>query len=398
MGEAPGKTDPETLDREIAEYLVRLTKEEAPEIRARIMGNLARRMNWIGRFDQAERLMDRALMLSPDDPTLLRSSGLALFGAGRWAEGLALYDRGRWQLEDHQKFRRAFPHAEWQGEAVAGKNLLLWAEQGVGDQIMQARVIEPLREAGANITVECDPRLHPLLARSYDDPPLATQTVDLPSDLVNGPFDFHGSLFSAWRWADLTAAADAYLIPDPDFRAATKRSWDAQGWRLNVGLSWRSTAVARGGDRTLPHEMLAPLLQQSGATFHSLQYDADTAESTAISRMANRPLWRASNLDPRVEVDRLAAMVAALDLVISADITTVHIAGAVGTPCWVILPAGSDWRWGDQGERTPLYSCLRLFRNRWSGWGGVVADVSDALARWCADSVAAELPPNPPGR
>jgi ADP-heptose:LPS heptosyltransferase len=131
--------------------------------------------------------------------------------------------------------------------------------------------------------------------------------------------------------------------------------------------------------------MLVPLLRQPGVTFHSLQYDADADEVGAISRRAGRPLWLASNVDPRADLDRLAGLISALDLVISTDNTTVHIAGAVGTPCWVMLPPGSDWRWGAEGARTPLYGSLELFRNGWPGWGGVVMDVIEALGRWRAE-------------
>ena len=131
--------------------------------------------------------------------------------------------------------------------------------------------------------------------------------------------------------------------------------------------------------------MLVPLLRQQGVTFHSLQYDADAEECAAISRLAGRPLWRAGNVDAKADLDKLASLISSLDLVISTDNTTVHIAGAVGTPCWVMLPVGCDWRWGGAGDRTPLYQTLRLFRNSWAGWGGVMVDVIEALDRWRSD-------------
>lgn len=377
-----GVTDPARLDREIALVLSQIADGAPPLEMARHLGNLARRMNRIGRPDLAERCFDRAAMLAPEEPTMLRSLGLAEFGAGRWAEGLAMYDRARWRLQEFQKYHRAFPQPEWKGQDVAGKRLLLWAEQGLGDQIMQARVVAPLMASGAQVTVESDMRLHPILERTVPGVQCAMQTVELPEELVGGGFDYQGSLFSAWRWADLAVSPGRYLEPDPGFAAATRRAWDKQGWGLNVGISWRSVARALGGDRTLNHEMLVPLLRQPDLTFHSLQYDADAEEIATISRLAGRPLWRAGNVDAKLDLDRLASLISALDLVISTDNTTVHIAGAVGTPCWVMLPVGSDWRWGGVGERTPLYESMRLFRNHWVGWGGVLVDVIEALGRW----------------
>ena len=384
MTRSGGVTDPVQLDREIAALLTRI-EDPDPTAAARALGSLARRCNLIGRPDLARRFFDRAAMLAPEEPTMLRSLGLAMFGDGLWEEGLALYDQARWHLAEFQKFRRDFPHPEWGGEDVAGKHMLLWAEQGIGDQIMQARVIAQLRAAGAEITVECDPRLHPLLARSFPGIACAVQTVALPPQLVQGVYDFHGSLFSAWRWAYLPRSPGAYMTPDPKVTSAIRRAWDRQGWPLNVGVSWRSAAAARGGDRTLPHDALVPILRQPGVTFHSLQYDTDAQEIAAINRLAGQPLWRVADLDAGNDIDRLAAVVASLDLVISTDNVTVHIAGAVGTPCWVMLPMGCDWRWGWTEERPSLYGSLRLFRNRTGGWTSVLVDVVCALEDWVGD-------------
>ena len=89
--------------------------------------------------------------------------------------------------------------------------------------------------------------------------------------------------------------------------------------------------------------------------------------------------------DPLKDIDRLTAQIAALDLVVSIDNSTVHIAGATGTPCWVMLPAAPDWRWPATGEKTPLYQGLRLFRNtQLHHWGGIVAEVTEALDEWQA--------------
>ena len=119
------------------------------------------------------------------------------------------------------------------------------------------------------------------------------------------------------------------------------------------------------------------------AAFHSLQYNANTEEVAALARRLGRPIYSDRDGDPMKDLDRQAAQIAALDLVISIDNTTVHMAGAVGTECWTILPVGSDWRWGDAERETPLYKSMRLFRNRHIGhWSGVVLDVAEALQAW----------------
>ncbi|MEM9062631.1 MAG: hypothetical protein AAGD13_19395 [Pseudomonadota bacterium] len=375
-------TDLSSTDAEVAALLVRLQSTDGVE-RGQLLSYLARRLSRLGLRARASELHREALELAPEDARVQRSAGLDLFGAGNWIGGLELYDKGRWRLDEFAKFRREFPHPEWRGDAVAGKRLLLWTEQGIGDQVMQSRVLGALLEAGASVTVESDSRLHPLLKRQWPELEMEAQTVELPPSLVSGPFDFHGSMLSAWRWANHPKSQPAYLIADPSLVAAFQRAWAAQGWKINVGLSWRSKARENGHLRSIPEELLQALMQRRDLTFHCLQYDADLAEISTLAKKLGRPIFLDRDSDPMKNIDRLAAQISALDLVISIDNSTVHIAGAVGTPCWTILPAGSDWRWGAKGSHTPLYGSLRLFRNtQLHHWGGVLAEVVDLLASW----------------
>lgn len=366
-------------DAEIAMLLVKLRGSQGVE-RGQLLSYLARRYARLGLTQKALATHLDALELAPKDARVQRSAGLAKFGEGGWVEGLALYDAGRWKLEEFDKFRRAFPHPEWAGQPIAGKRLLLWAEQGIGDQVMQARVLGPLLQAGAQVTIESDPRLHPLVQRTWPNVAVAAQTVELPKDLVEADFDFHGSMLSAWRWAELATPQPAYLAPKTPMVEAFRNAWVAQGWEINVGLSWRSKAKENGPKRSIPEALLRPLLQRPDLTFHSLQYDADVDEISRLSKTLGRPVYLDRDSQPLRDIDRLTAQVAALDLVISIDNSTVHLAGAVGTPAWVMLPAGPDWRWPAAGDCTPLYDSLRLFRNtQLHHWSGVVAEVTEAL-------------------
>lgn len=369
-------------DAEIAMLLVRLRDATGVE-RGQFLSYLARRYGRLGLTQKALDTHLEALSLAPQDPRVTRSSGLALFGEGQWTEGLELYDKYRWQLEEFAKFRRGFPHPEWAGEPVDGKRLLLWAEQGIGDQVMQSRILAALVAQGAEVTVESDPRMHPLIQRTWPGVEVATQTVELPQHLVSGEFDHHGSLLSAWRFVRSQQNGAAYLQPKSSMVQAFKRAWQGQGWKINVGLSWRSRAKENGPKRSIPEALLKPLLQRPDLTFHSLQYDADVAEITKLSQKLGRPIYLDRDSEPMAEIDRLTAQIAALDLIISIDNSTVHIAGAVGTPCWVMLPAAPDWRWPAVGQNTALYDSLRLFRNtQIHHWGGVVAEVQQALEDW----------------
>ena len=368
------------LDEQLSHLLVFLQQDLKPADRATILADYGRRLNRLGRFAQGRTALEEAAELAPDNPDVMRSLGLAIFGEGKWADGLAIYDRVRWQLDRFTKYRRGFPQPAWQGEPLDGKRLLLWTEQGVGDQAMQARVLGPLLEHGAEITIESDPRMHPLIQRTWPEVRCETQTVDLPKALVEEDFDYQNSMLTAWRWAELPQPQPAYLVPNPTMVTAFRDVWAQQGWTRNIGLSWRSGSGETGARRSLPEELLRPILQCKGATFHSLQYNSDAEEVAALSRRLGRPIYSDRDGDPMKDLDRQAAQIAALDLVISIDNTTVHMAGAVGTECWAILPVGSDWRWGEGGPETPLYESVRLLRNTQIGhWSGVVVDVVNAL-------------------
>lgn len=374
---------PGDRDLEIAWLLAALAKTEAPMERAKVLVDLARRYRRGARLDLARAALEEAHALAPEDPDVLRSIGLAVFGDGDWAKGLEFYDKGRWHLEEFDKYFRAFPQPQWNGEPLDGKHLLLWAEQGIGDQVMQARVLAPLLEQGAKITVEADPRMHKLIQRTHPAIACATQTVKLPKALVDGDFDFQCSMLSAWRFVELSGPQAGYLDVDQGLSEAFRAAWEQRGWKINVGLSWRSRAKASGSERSLRPELLRPLMQREDLTFHVLQYDTDEAEIGQVVQATGRPIYRDRDTDPLKDIDRQAAQIAALDLVISIDNATVHLAGAVGTECWALLPAGPDWRWGPEGAETDLYASLKLIRNtQISHWGGALADTVQALAAW----------------
>ncbi len=382
---APGKmpdTAPER-DLEIAQLLTVLQRPIEPDERAKLLAGLARRFRTIGQLDLAREALEEAARIAPDLAVVRRSLGLARFGRGDWAEGLEIYDSARWHMPEFEKFHRGYPQPAWQGEDVAGKHLLLWAEQGIGDQVMQTRVLGPLLTAGAKITVETDPRMHPLIRRAHPQVHCVTQRLTLDEALKLETFDYQVSMLSAWRFVELPKPQPGYLIADERYVAAFRKAWQDRGWTLNVGVSWRSRAQATGAQRTLSPLLFRPLMERADLTFHSLQYDADATEVASIARALGKPLYRDKDSDPLKDLDRQAAQIAALDLVISIDNATVHLAGALGVETWVLLPPGVDWRWGPEGERTDLYDALRLVRNaQMDHWGPALKALVDHLADW----------------
>ncbi|MEL7089776.1 MAG: hypothetical protein AAGL98_15255, partial [Planctomycetota bacterium] len=134
--------------------------------------------------------------------------------------------------------------------------------------------------------------------------------------------------------------------------------------------------------RSIPLE-LTRRWRDADAQFHSLQYDATPAELDAEASASGLPIHWDTGGDAKADLDRLAARIAALDLVITCDNTTAHMAGAVGTPCWVLLPVASDWRWGQPTQEHRLYQSVRLFWNAHpTDWPDLVDQVGGKLRDW----------------
>jgi len=362
-------------DTDLLKVLYMAARGSADPSVLQVIGHLAKRR---GHWDASVAFYEQALALRPDDAQLHKDHAMALCRLGRVREGLGEYDAWRWHLESSKPLWRDFPLPQWQGEDLSGKHLVLWAEQGVGDQIMQARILPAVVERAASVTFECDPRLHPIFKRTFPDVALLTQTVDLPASVTRDSYDLHGSILSAWRywleWHGRTKGMPGHvpIAHDRGLEETFRKDWKSRGFGLNVGISWRSAAKLVGDRKSLDPGYFAPLLADPAITPHCLQYDCDAAEVEGLTQRFGRRLELDPEGDAKMKLDRLMAQIAALDLVVSIDNTTVHLAGAVGTPCIVILPTLSDWRWGT-GNETQLYPNMHLIRQTHpERWGDTI--------------------------
>lgn len=346
-------------DQNLVNLKLQLSRETDPDRHAQFAVLTARKLREIGLFDHARRSLTDALDIAPEHPMILRSLGLEMFRDGAIAEGLSLYDKGRWQLKSFNKFHRPFDAPFWRGEDIAGKRLLVWAEQGIGDQVMQARVLEQLIALGAQITLESNERIHPLLKVGKQIK--CYQQFKLPDpELAAQQFDYQTSMLSAWRFVASPLSGGNALEGDHDLAARYKDAWQSMGSKTNIGLSWHSKAKASGADRSIDLSLLRPLTKISDARFHSLQYGAHDLADAGLA--LGSPLLNDPQSDPLVDLQRQAAQIMALDLVITIDNATAHLAGALGTPCWVLLPKASEWRWGTPQNPISLYPLTRVFR------------------------------------
>jgi hypothetical protein len=298
---------------------------------------------------------------------------------GDFAAGWDAYE---WRFRcDMQE--RALPWPVWNGGSLTDKSLLIHAEQGVGDEILFASCVPDVAKAAQQCVFECDRRLAPLFARSFHEVVVVPRREDfqLTPDDVPVRVDERisaGSLPRFFRRAESDfPARSGYLSAD----AAATKTWRARlqnaGPGLKVGFSWRGGKSANlRARRSTELAQWAPIFSTPGVRFVNLQYDDDGE----AARAQGAAVHDFSDLDRRNELDRLAALISALDLVISVDNSTVHLAGALGVPTWVLLPFVADWRWMLDREDSPWYSSVRLFRKRRDeGWEDLLSRVAFAL-------------------
>ena len=330
--------------------------------------NLASLWKDQGKLDQAEAAYRALIARNPDDALAHANLGVLLLLAGRYGEA---WPEWEWRFRAEPATDRHLPAPEWRGEALAGRTLLVQAEQGIGDLIHFARFV-PLLPRDGRIVLEA----HPPLVRLFAQLPGVTRITPLGAPLP--PHDLRIPIMSLPRWLPIAATADRavtepYLAADP----AAVATWRARVAALpgrRVGLVWAGNPGGLRMDRrrSIPPALLAPLGAVSGISFVSLQKPAQP----------NPPLGERL-IDHTAELADFAdtaALIAALDLVIGVDTAVTHLAGALGKPVWLLNRADTDWRWGLGRDDTPWYPTLRQFRQPRAGdWPSVIAAVAAAL-------------------
>ena len=340
-----------------------------------------------GRLEEAVSVCDRLLSEQPDLHEARLNRAIASLKLGRFDRGWADYEARK--LVRSNYIPRPFEFPEWCGQALAGKTILVHAEQGLGDEIMFASCVPDLLASGGRCILECSPALTGLFALSFSGAAVhaGTQSDRDPDWLARYDcIDFQSAIGSLPRhfrrqMADFPAR-DGYLFADPARIDYWRERLNALGSGLRIGLAWRGgMASTRRALRSMDLEMLLPVLRIENCAFMSLQYGDVSAEIAALARGHGCVIheWPEAIDD----YDECAALVGALDLVISVQTSIVHLAGALGKPVWAMLPAVSEWRYLEAGDTMPWYRSARLLRQRQGDdWQPVVARVAHDLAQY----------------
>ena len=320
------------------------------------------------RLNEALADLERVIALEPTQSRAQFSKAICCLLMGDYANGWPAYE-SRVDSIQYRKLSvggRALDGGHLRAPKladVAGKRVLVLDEQGVGDTIMFASILPDLVRVAQSVDVVVDPRLKTLLARSLPGARIHGWPEHAALVAANA-FDatiLTGSLGHAFRTSESQFPGAAYLQPDSQKVAAWKARIDACGKRL-VGVSWRGgVPTTREQIRSIALADFAPVIARSDFACVSLQHGDVEAEIAAFEQEHGLKVRRFAPADTH-DLDDLAALVAALDLVVTVQNTNVHLSGALGVACEAIIPAIPEWRYRVSGEKMPWYGSVRMSR------------------------------------
>ncbi|MCS5586801.1 MAG: tetratricopeptide repeat-containing glycosyltransferase family protein, partial [Gammaproteobacteria bacterium] len=353
---------------------------------AEAYSNLGVAQKELGQFEEAINNYNKAIQLKPDYAEAHWNLSLVLLSLGNFKEGWKKYEHGKFTAKEDRIIAKT-PYTQWNGEPLNNKTIVITAEQGVGDEIMFASCIpDVINQHPKQIIIECDSRLAPLFERSFTQVIVIERKERSKVDWLNkvGEVDFQvsiGSLPNFFR-QDLSnfPSRQSFLTPNDILRTKWRKRYNRLGEGIKIGISWA------GGNNTKLKNIRSISLEvwseifQSKAHFINLQYGDHSQEIKQLKLNTGIHIHDWDDADPLIDLDDFSAKISTLDLVISIDNSTVHFAGALGVPVWILLPFVPDFRWMLDCEDSPYYPSAKLFRQQNQGnWEAVISKIKKEI-------------------
>ena len=349
--------------------------------------NLAIVLRELRNLDESLTVLSEIPPASPEHPKARLNAAFVRLMRGELGQGWDEYEA---RLAIEPEMRSIPANCRWDGKPLGMRSMLILSEQGIGDQVMFASCLSELligigSEDAARFSIECDHRLVPLFARSFPRiKPFAKTTPSnvLPSVVPVDIVEHIGSLprFLRRRVEDFPRPS-GFLHADRGQVAKWRDSLARLGGALKVGISWQGGKdMETRCRRSIPLDLWEPIFKVAGVRFVNLQYGPAAADAAQARHRFGIEIDDGTDCNPLAELDDFAAKMAALDLVLSVDNSTVHLAAAIGRPVWTLLPYAADWRWMLDSETTPWYPSMRLLRcQRPDDWSELLRRVARRL-------------------
>ncbi len=345
----------------------------------------------LDRQSQAVNAYDIALSFDPENVNAKVNRSLALLSLGDFENGWKDYRlRADSDAPYYSSMELCIP--SWNGENVQGRKVLVWGEQGLGEEILYAGLIGELTNSAESCKLLCSPKLLSLFKRSFANLENLSIESSRPDEMSTDrlkQFDFHLSLSDLGGIFRPTVASfpppKPYLIPDSEKSELIRQDLEAKfgSQRLFIGLSWASSNTIIGSNKTIPLDQWRKVLALPDLTFVNAQY-GDSAKDVHLlpGNLAESIVTLdAINLDG--DLDDTLALLAALDLVLSCSNTTAHLAGGAGLNTWVLVPSGRArlWYWSTNGESSRWYDSVKIYRKPKGGlWASPLSKITRDLS------------------
>ena len=350
---------------------------------AEAYNNIGNLLKDIGQVDEAIAHYEEAARLRPSFAMARYNKSLLALQRHSFREGFDLY-RLRWEA-DRSDTGPQSTIPQWDGSPLPGE-VLLWAEQGIGDEVFFASMLSLLDLDTMKLALSADKRLHPIYRRSLPGIRLVDSTSTRTS--ISGDYAAQAAIGDLGHILQLDAERIArrrypYLFADAARTAQLRAANDVPEGNIICGLSWKSGNKKAGGDRSIGLSNLAPLLALPGITFVNLQYGDVAADVKAARAQSKADLRIIEDVDVFGDIDGVLALIDLCDVVVTIDNLTAHLAGAIGKHAAVLVPTGGGqhWYWGGESRSLWYPSLQLLYQQAIGDWAHPIREASQLLGR-----------------
>ena len=323
---------------------------------------LANTLKDLRRLEEAFINYEKAIALKPNYTEALHNWGRALLLNYNFEKANKLME---WRWQTDQKIGVPFNTSRPQWDGKANQNILIWREQGIGDEIMYSASLSDLKSKSNNLFLECDQRLMPIFQRSMPDD---IEYISDKNKISTSDYDCHlpiGSLPLYFRKSIDTfkKTSKGWLRADDKLIEKIKNEINKNSNEKIIGISWKSkSSISRANQRNIKlHDLIEPL-KKLNIRLINLQYGNVSDEILKLRSEHGTDILEIANLDIFNDLDGLAALISACDCVVSVDNITPHLAGALGIDTRLLLPFVADERWGINSNRSYLYDSIKFYR------------------------------------
>ncbi|MBF0380939.1 MAG: glycosyltransferase family protein [Magnetococcales bacterium] len=347
------------------------------------MNNLGNALFDQGKLSQAATCFEKAIALDPGYADAHNNLSLTQLLKGDFANG---WIKSKWRWKTDQVNSERYLKYEkylWQGESLKNKKLMLWTEQGVGENILFSSMLPDLFKLGAKVFVEFDPRLIPLFKRTYPSITCITPQKEQSQEEQTPKYDYIIPLgdLGCWLRKDISyfPKQPSWLVHDIKRAESIRSRYLANGNKYVIGLSWRSNSL-KYKYKSIKLRDLMPILEIPGVTFVNLQYGDTTQERAELRQHSGIDVIDDSEVDQMADLDGFAAQIAAMDMVVTISNTAAHMAGALGVPTLLMLGVTPIWYWMLERDYSIWYSSVKICRQKnLTDWSDVIAQVTDGV-------------------